>query len=408
MESVIINLPGCKSASQRALLLAALAEGPSCLSGLGSGSDTRFLRSALQSLGVVCEDLDNGSLSVQGQNGLPRLSCEELEIGEGGSTLRFLLPLLATRACHMPLSVAPGLMARPHESLLDLLRKNGAEITALADGFQLRGVAQNLPSPCSVEVGLSSQFLSGLLMTSGRAAQSWQLDSAPVSLGYLEMTTAMLRQFRGEHCLKQDGLLWQQQPGYGTGQDFTIPADASAALFFAVAAALQNSTIALARPTSAQHPDEYALQFLEKAGFLQRTSTTDFRGTATTAVAVEAFDLAQSPDSGPALAILAASNPTGIRFENAGRLRHKESDRIAGMARLAEACGGALSESGDSLWIRAVGSAPECTNFDPVFDHRLAMAAGVAALRWPGIQVTDPTVVAKSFPDFWTQLDLLK
>mgnify|MGYP002639332359 CR=1 FL=1 len=414
METVIVDLPGCKSASQRALVLAALAEGPSRLTGLSGGDDTHFLRSALQTLGVAMEDLAHGVLSVHGQNGAPNLACDFCEIGEGGSTLRFLLPLLATRACNMRLSVAPSLMARPHQSLLDLLRLNGAEIEALPSGFQMRGVAHALPSPCVVEVGLSSQFLSGLLMSSGHSAQSWQLNGPPVSVGYLEMTLAMLRQFRGAHVLEQDDLLWQQQAGFGRGQDFTVPADASAALFFAVAAALNNTTIALSQPTSAQHPDEYALQFLEKAGFMQRTifpaadTVTTFRGTATTAVAVEAFDLAHSPDSGPALAVLAASNPTGIRFENAGRLRHKESDRIDGMARLASACGGALSESGDSLWIRAVGPAPQTTDFDPVFDHRLAMAAGVAALRWPGIQVTDPAVVTKSFPDFWTQLELLK
>jgi 3-phosphoshikimate 1-carboxyvinyltransferase len=155
------------------------------------------------------------------------------------------------------------------------------------------------------------------------------------------------------------------------------------------------------------------LQFLETAGFVERTASSagqgvTYRGTATTAIAIDAFDLARSPDSGPAMAVLAASNPTGIRFDHAGRLRYKESDRVEGMARLAAACGGAMSISGDSVWIRAVGPAPPTTAFDPVFDHRLAMAAGVAALRWPGIQVTDPAVVAKSFPDFWTQLDLLR
>jgi len=407
METVSIDLPGCKSVSQRALLLAALAAGSSRLVGLSDGEDTQFLRAALAALGVQFQSQADGSLRVEGAAGLPTLDCAELHLGAGGSTLRFLLPLLTRQKRQVRLVVAPGLLARPHAALLELLQGNGASIETRKDGFLIHGQALPLPSPTVVPVGLSSQFFSGLLMTSGAAAQSWQLEGVPVSLGYLEMTVALLRQFRGTACLTSDGLQWYQSAGFGLGHDLEIPADSSAALFFAVAAALLDSTISFTRETSPAHPDAYAFRFLEEAGFVQRGARS-FTGTAPTAIAVKAFDLALSPDSGPAMAILAASNITGIRFENAGRLRYKESDRIDGMARLARACGGEMSQKGDLLWIRAVGSAPQQTFLDPVSDHRLAMAAGVAALRWPGICVTDPAVVAKSFPDFWNQLDLLR
>ncbi|MDP7061530.1 MAG: hypothetical protein QF489_01175 [Planctomycetota bacterium] len=406
MEAVTINLPGCKSASQRALLLAGLAVGPSCLEGLGDGADSKELAAALDGLGVTQQALAGGSLKIQGLGGPPLLSGQELAIGEGGSTLRFLLPLLTRCRGQVRLRVADGLMARPHGPLLELLQRNGANIKVLADGFQVEGTSQPLPSPTTVPVALSSQFFSGLLMSSGSHAQKWQLDQEPVSAGYLAMTVEMLRQFRGQDCLQVDGLQWSQGPGYGQGQDLVVPADASAALFFAVAAVVLQRPICLQRPTSPQHPDAYALEFLIEAGFLERDSQ-DFlplpHGHADAA-----FDLSRSPDSGPAMAILAATAGQGLVFEHAGRLRHKESDRIEGMARLATACGAAMEQDGDRLWIRPAGQAPTRTDFDPTDDHRLAMAAGVASLRWQGIELTNPTCVAKSFPSFWQQLDLLQ
>ncbi len=407
MGTVSIDLPGCKSVSQRALLLAALATGSSHLAGLSASDDTRFLRAALAALGVHFHSQADGRVRVDGAAGLPLSACTELHLGAGGSTLRFLLPLVARQNRQVRLFAAPGLMARPHTALVELLQGHGAHVETLPDGFLVHGQSLRLPSPTLVPVGLSSQFFSGLMMTSGAAAQSWQLDGLPVSPGYLEMTVALLRQFRGAACVAMEGLLWHQSGGFGVRQNLEIPADSSAALFFAVAAALLDSTISFTRAVSPLHPDAYALRFLEEAGFVQRGERS-FTGTAPTAIVCEAFDLALSPDSGPAMAVLAASHTGGIRFENAGRLRHKESDRVEGMARLAQACGGEMMHQGESLWIRAVASKPPQTLFDPAADHRLAMAAGVAALRWPGIHVMNPAVVAKSFPDFWNQLDLLR
>jgi len=106
--------------------------------------------------------------------------------------------------------------------------------------------------------------------------------------------------------------------------------------------------------------------------------------------------------------VLAACSEKGLRFDHAERLRHKESDRIDGMARLATTCGAEMSQDGEKLTIRSSTHTPSATLFNPSADHRLAMAAGVAALRWQGIEITNPACVAKSFPTFWQQLDLLR
>lgn len=406
MEAVTIDLPGCKSASQRALLLAALAAGPSTLHGLGDGADSKELATALAALGVAQRLQTDGSLHLQGLGGTPKLAGQVLNIGEGGSTLRFLLPLVARCTGQVRLKLAAGLMARPHGPLLELLQNNGSQVESLSDGFLIHGTDQPLAKPTTVPVALSSQFFSGLLMTSGSCEQQWLLDQQPVSVGYLNMTVAMMKQFRGAECLQVNGLHWHQQAGFGEGQDYIVPADTSAALFFAVAAVVLQRPIRLARALSAEHPDDYALQFLVEAGFL------NFDGEVfeplPNGFASKPFDLSRSPDSGPALAILAATSESGLSFEKAERLRHKESDRIDGMARLAVACGAELSQSGGDLSILPKRQAPAHSSFNPSADHRLAMAAGVAALRWPGIEITHPACVAKSFPTFWQQLDLLR
>jgi 3-phosphoshikimate 1-carboxyvinyltransferase len=403
-EPTTVELPGCKSSSQRALLLAALAEGESRLIGLGRGTDTRELMAALQTLGWSLE-LESEVLRVVGSGGPRPVAVDRLEIGEGGSTLRFLAPLLAAGGGAVDLMLAPALARRPHEDLLFLLEQLGA--TAELQGTRLRLRSEGWSATeVSVPTALSSQFLSGLLIAAGATPMRFRLEQAPVSAGYLEMTAALLQEFRGEAVLARDGLRWEQQAGFGEGQEFVIPADTSAVVFFAVAAVLRGQAIAIDRPWAAHHPDVTALDFLAAADLLTVDGTTLRPAGAPAEVASAlSFDLQASPDSGPALAVLAAGLPAGIRFLHSERLRVKESDRVDGMRRLAALGGATMREEAGALWIGPV--AGETPPLEPSFrcqdDHRLAMAAGIAGLVWGARALDHPAVVAKSFPDFWEQ-----
>jgi len=408
MLRVTLDIPGCKSASQRALILAALAKGESTLSGLSTGEDSQFLIAALRALGWELTVDDATHLRVIGRNGPQTSLADVLALGEGGSTLRFLVPMLAAAPQNLQLKVADGLRARPQQPLVDALSQMGACLTPTADGFHLVSKADAMPSDMEIPMDLSSQFFSGFLMASGRRAQTWRLPNPPVSRGYLEMTVSMLQQFRGTDVLQQEAKLWHQSAGFGVGQNFVVPADASAVVFFAVAAVLLQRTLSISREWDPRHPDMAVLRFLEKLHLL-RVEGRDLMPIAEGLMDAEAsmvpvFDLQDSPDSGPALAVLASRLPRGMRFVNSERLRFKESNRLDGMQRLAAILGGEMSQRGEELCIQpGIAPSPQAV-FDSNNDHRLAMAAGIASLLYPSLEIGERSCVAKSFPDFWNQL----
>lgn len=393
MKVVEIEVPGCKSTSQRALVLAAMAAGESRLEGLNDGHDTAFLQAALGHLGWALETC--GSLMrVQGSAGPRTCAPTKVALGEGGSTLRFLVPMLAAAPQDLHMQVASGLRKRPQEAMESVLAQMGATLEATADGYHLQSQPQLPAGPVLVPADLSSQFLSGFVMAAGAHPMAWLPQGSVVSRGYLAMTMRLLRQFRGAHILNDVELPWLQEPGFGTGQSITIPADASAVVFCAIAAILQRTTIRITCPWDPLHPDVAVLRFLESHKLLQVVGQDLIPGRAPAACeAAESFvfDLQEAPDSGPALAVLAAALPNGIDFRNSERLRHKESDRIAGMDALTKLC-----------------LAPEEQPFDPRNDHRLAMAAGIATLGYPKASILQPECVAKSFPRFWEQIDRLR
>lgn len=389
MRVVEIEVPGCKSASQRALILAALAAGESHLRGLSSGEDSTYLIDALRRLGWTLEAQDGG-LKVQGSGGPRTAGVEQVELGEGGSTLRFLMPVLAAAPQDLEIRVAEGLRRRPQAALVEVLDRLGATVTPTERGFHLRSTPRDPGQAVEVPVDLSSQFLSGFLMAAGAHPMLWCPKGDLVSRGYLAMTVRMMRKFRGPAVLEDQGRIWSQAAGFGIGQELQIPADASAIVFFAVAAILQQVRIRITRAWDPHHPDVAVLQFLDKHGLLKvdgQDLVPDKPLSSLVGRSAPAFDLQESPDSGPALAVLAAAMPHGIAFLNPERLQFKESDRIAGMQELDRFC-----------------RHPQARDFHPRNDHRLAMAAGIATLGYPQATILQPECVAKSFPGFWEQL----
>lgn len=408
MPRVTLDLPGCKSASQRALILAALADGESVVSGLSSGEDSEFLLSALGALGVPITHESGTQVRISGRGGPRTAPVAALSLGEGGSTLRFLVPLLAAAPQDLQLHVAEGLRNRPQQPLVDVLELLGASLTRTAYGFHLQSENAAIPEVMQIPVDLSSQFFSGFLMASGRQAQAWGLAEEPVSRGYLDMTVSMLQQFRGAEVLQIRPTVWKQAAGYGSGQSYAVPSDASAVVFFAVAAILLQQEIEISQAWGATHPDGAVLQFLEEKKLIRVEGSTliplGLERKSSSLEEASVFDLQDSPDSGPALAVLASQLPNGIRFLHPDRLRFKESNRIDGMQRLAAILGGEMSEPEGTLLIQP-GATPGMQGaFDSRNDHRLAMAAGIASLRYPELEIGERSCVAKSFPDFWNQL----
>jgi 3-phosphoshikimate 1-carboxyvinyltransferase len=432
----LIHLPGCKSLSQRALLLAAVAEGVSELRGVSPCEDSVHLQAALSTLGADFQPIlaSEESSTAQGRE-LPQAASTafrvtglsgppqgeaQLDVGEAGSSLRFLLPLCAAGRGRFTLTGTPRLIERPHAPLLDCLRELGARIEAYAHptrpGFVVE--SEGLPEgDWPVPTALSSQYLSGLAM-----AASWSgevrlaLPGEVPSRGYFDLTLAALRHFCGadawEEVASAAGGSLLRLAGYAPqAQAFTVPGDPSGASFFLVALILTGLHARIEPDWSAHHPEARLLSQLLEAGLLERVGT-HWMATGYEPGQTLELDIDPAPDAGPALAVLGAHLQHGLRLCGIARLRAKESDRVLGVQRLAELAGRHAQRLDEQLLIEGGGidsrAAAAKLPFDPDQDHRLAMAAGLVQLVSPAVQVLTPACVAKSFPAFWQEIAKLR
>ncbi|MCH2101518.1 MAG: hypothetical protein MK209_06315 [Planctomycetes bacterium] len=409
-----IHLPGCKSLSQRALLLAAVAEGESVLTGVSHCEDSTHLCEALTELGAEFAKGEDGQLLVRGMAGPPQGE-RHIDVGEAGSSLRFLLPLCAAGNGVFKITGTSRLISRPHTPLLDCLRSLGAQIDQIEHAGRpgFRVTSFGLPSGVwPVSSSTSSQYISGLSMAAAWSREVYlDLPAAVPSRGYFDMTLAVVEQFCGAEAWHEEVTavgsrltLSGQAP---RAANFDVPGDPSGASFFVVALVLIQAAAELTPDWSSLHPEARLLVQLLEAGLLERAGK-QWRATGFTPPEALRLKIDPAPDAGPALAVLGASLPHGLILEGVERLRAKESDRVLGMQRLSALCGREAALEGDQLILSGggviVNAEAARTPFDPDQDHRMAMAAGVARLLAPNISVQHPECVAKSFPNFWTEI----
>jgi 3-phosphoshikimate 1-carboxyvinyltransferase len=395
-----VRVPGSKSVTNRALLLAALAPGTSRFRGGLEAEDTRWMRRALADLGLGIREED-GIWTIDG-GGRPRTSTP-LWLGASGTTLRFLLPWLALKAeGPVRLEGDSRLFERPLGPLLAPLEALGATWEPDAEGAWLRPAA-SAPERLDLEVDarLSSQFLTGLALAAaalpGGGALRWAEVASP---SYLALTTHWLRRFGCEARLEPGR--WEIPGGGLRPVDLTLPGDWSGAAAFLAAAAATGRSLEVS-PLDPDDPqgDRALAALLAEAGC--RVAWT---GPQTLEVAGPLrggfrADLTDCPDLGPVLAALAALAPGPSVLTGLHTLPLKECDRLEASADLVRWLGGAAEIEGDhTLRIRPGPRPGPRPPFDPRADHRMAFAAAVGGLRFGG-DLSDPGCVAKTFPGFW-------
>lgn len=396
-----VRVPGSKSVTNRALMLAALAPGRSRLRGGLEAEDTRWMRRALGGLGCPVTEAD-GAWTLDGGR-RPRGEAP-LWLGASGTTLRFLLPWLALCAeGPVRLEGDPRLFARPLGPLLAPLEALGATWRAEGAGAWLH------PAPATpdrldlaVDARLSSQFLTGLALAAaalpGDSTLRWTEAASP---SYLALSTQWLRRF-GCAARLEPGL-WTL-PGGGLGpRDLDLPGDWSGAAAFLAAAAATGRRLRLGPldPEDAQG-DRALVAILASAGCRARWTGPQELELAGPLIRGLDADLTDCPDLGPVLAALAALAPGPSELRGLHTLPLKECDRLEASAELVRWLGGAAEVVGDHTLRIQPGPRPgPRPPFDPRNDHRMAFAAAVGGLRRGG-GVRDPQCVAKTFPDFWT------
>jgi 3-phosphoshikimate 1-carboxyvinyltransferase len=396
-----VRVPGSKSITNRALLLAAVAAGRSTLVDPLVADDTRAMAAALRALGASVEERTHpdGRIRwlVDGLGGPPR-GPADVYCGMGATVGRFLVPMLAAGEGTFAIDAHPQLRRRPLGPVLDALRAQGTQIDG--DAFPLRMVARGLSGgEVEVDASVSSQFLSGLLMAApfARADTKLRFDVL-VSRPYLDLTLEAMRAFGIAVEVGADAIS-VARGGY-VGAEFSVEPDASTASYFLGSAAVTGTTARLPgldRRATAQGD-------IELAGFLEQMGCTVRDGDALEVTGPERLrgvtvDMGNSSDVFMTLACVAvfADGPTTIT--GIGHARVKESDRIGACAENLRRLGIEVDEGPDFL--RVHPGAPRSDVRLPTYeDHRIAMAFSLVGARVP-VMLEEPTVVGKTFPEFF-------
>jgi len=407
-----VRLPGSKSISNRALLLAALARGETRLVGLLDADDTRVMRDALARLGVQCAR-DADGLRVHGAGGAPRVREAELFLGNAGTAFRPLTAVLALAGGHYRLSGVARMHERPIADLVDALRQLGARIDYLGnEGFPPLAIRPGDPAslrsdtPVRVRGAVSSQFLSALLMAlplSG-AARVIEVTGELISKPYVEITLKLMARF-GISVPRTDWRSFHVPIGpYRSPGTLHVEGDASAASYFLAAGAIGGGPVRVEGVgRDSIQGDTAFIEVLEKMG-AQVSAGPDWievRGHAP--LAPIDLDLNHIPDAAmtAAVAALFASGPSTIR--NIASWRVKETDRIAAMATELRKFGAQVDERPDGLRITPPAQLRPAT-VDTYDDHRMAMSLALASLGGVAVRINDPDCVAKTFPDYFGAL----
>ena len=377
-----------KSYAHRLLIAAALSGGRVAF---GDSDDARYTARALEALGFTAT-FDGDSVAYGAFR--PSDEVKRIEVGESGSTLRFLLPLAAALGVQADLVTAGRLGERPMGALTETLSGHGVTATAHSvRGRLASGVYE-------IDATISSQFVTGLLLALPLLAgdSEIRLLGRAVSAPYIDITLEVLAQAGVEIVKTPTGFL---VPGGQTYRltDAVVPGDFSGAAFPLVAGALGDGVTLTGLSLLSAQGDKAVLDVIRLAGGVVTVSE---EGITAKKGALRAFrvNVGETPDLAPILSVLAAYATGESVLDGVARLRDKESDRLAAIEEMLAAAGIASREEGDSLVI--AGGVPTGGVFDSRSDHRMAMSAAILAAFAKGeSRVSDMTCVKKSYPGFW-------
>ncbi len=412
-----VAVPGSKSLTNRALLIAALADGRSTLTGALASDDTRYMAGALRALGIAVaqEDASEGAsegarFTVNGRAGRFPVSEATLFIGASGTAARFLTAAMALGRGRYVLDGVARMRERPIEPLLTALRQLGADIVS-REGTGCPPVvatAAGLPGElCRVRGDLSSQFLSALLMVAPYAGggATIEVEGELVSRPYVGITTAIMRDFGVPVVEGADR--YAVPPAVYRAREYAIEPDATAASYFYAAAALTGGTVRVAGlGPGAVQGDVAFVDVLERMGCAVERGATAITVRGPARLRGVDVDMGDISDTAQTLAALApfAEGPTTMRGLAHARL--KETDRVAAVATELRALGCRVEERPDGLTIHP--SALHGGTVATYDDHRMAMSFALIGLRVPGIRIADPGCVAKTFPDFFARFAAMR
>ncbi len=401
-----ISLPGSKSVTNRALVLAALADAPSTLYKPLYSRDSELMISALRALGLGV-DQQPESISISPR---PMSGPAHIDVGNAGTVMRFLPPLAALARGEISFDGDPRSHERPLKPVIKALEELGIEIDhggRYALPLTLQGDGEIIGGEIEIDASQSSQFLSSLLLVAPRMKNGLRIThvggSLP-SMPHIEMTIAMLKE-RGVRVNKIDDRSWQVSPGIIQGTRTLIEPDLSNAAPFMGAAMIAGGAVTIRDwPKSTTQPgDQLREIFVEMGAVISRkkgstSQAEDLTITGTGVIHGIDIDLHDVGELTPSIAAVAllADSPSHLR--GIGHLRLHETDRLDAIAKEFNKLGGNVVAAEDSISIAP--SRLHGGTFLTYEDHRLATAAAMIGLKVSDVLVENIETTTKTFPDF--------
>ncbi|MGW2151785.1 3-phosphoshikimate 1-carboxyvinyltransferase [Nonomuraea bangladeshensis] len=409
--SAAVPLPGSKSVTNRALVLAALAEGPGVVRRALRSRDADLMVAALRTLGARLEPSAETPASVDWHvTPGPIRGGAAVDAGLAGTVMRFVPPIAALADGPVSFDGDPHARKRPMGPILDALRALGARVDNDALPFTISGPLTG--GEVTLDASGSSQFVSGLMLSAARFAKGVTIRHAgpPVpSQPHIRMTVQMLR---AAEVVVDDGEpdVWRVEPGPIAARDVTVEPDLSNAAPFLAAALVTGGTVTIpAWPRVTTQPGDALRGLLTSMGATvardEHADAADLVVTGTGEITGIDADLREVGELTPTIAALAALATTPTRIRGVAHLRGHETDRLAALATEINRLGGDAEETDDGLIIR-----PRPLHggvFHSYDDHRMATAGAVIGLRVPGVEVENIATTAKTLPEFvrmWTAM----
>jgi 3-phosphoshikimate 1-carboxyvinyltransferase len=398
-----VTIPGSKSYTNRALLLAAFTKGPVRVESPLMSDDIEAMIDCLRALGIQVTT-EEGAIIVHGSYADITDKEYTLNARLSGTTIRFILPLLAFTPGIKNVTGEAGLNKRPIKDLVDALREMGADISYThIDGYpplRIQGVTTLKKNTCSVKGDTSSQYLSALLMSAPICGgYGVRIEGNLVSKPYVDMTIDTMKHF-GVTTTYDAATATYTTHGTYAATAYQVEGDYSSAGYFFALAALTRSELVLHNLTEASlQPDKKILDVCTAMGaqvtFAERSVTIRGAG-----IVPMEIDMLEFPDQAQTLAVVAAFAQGKTVLRNVQSLRVKETERVKALETELQKMGIRTESTPDTLTV--YGGNPRPARISTYGDHRMAMSFAVAGALLRGLEIEHPEVVEKTFPTFFT------
>ena len=406
-----VKLPGSKSISNRALMLAALASGRTRLTGLLRADDTERMLESLTKLGVKVT-ADGDTAVIEGAGGFFPVKSAQLFIGNAGTAARTLTAALAFAGGHYRLDGIERMRERPIVDLLAALRTLGADITCeMKEGFLplVFRPAASVGRRVSVRGNVSSQYLTALLLTAPLIAPEAGLEITVegelISRPYIDITLSMMKTFGADVTVTKEGFR-VAKGGYHAQENYAVEGDASGASYFLALGALTGGPVRVEGVgRNALQGDAAFADVLEQMGAVITRGDRYIEASLPIGKALKGItlDCTKIPDAAMTLVPMALKTAGPVRLTGIASWRVKETDRIAAMAAEMKKFGAKVASGPDWIEVERGATVAENVEVATYDDHRMAMSFSLAAAAGVPVVIKDPGCTAKTYPAYFDE-----